>query len=82
MDMCMVDLGPPNRAPATTVELGEEATVFGPSGPTVYDVARWSETIPYEICCAVSPRVPRRYLAPDDDSKAAPHPPQASRPGT
>ncbi|PSQ79806.1 MAG: alanine racemase [Bacteroidetes bacterium QH_6_63_17] len=74
MDMCMVDLGPPSQPPATTVELGDEAVLFGPSGPTVYDVAQWSETIPYEICCSVSPRVPRRYVTPDDDSDSDPHP--------
>lgn len=73
MDMCMVDLGPPDQPPATEVELGDEALLFGPSGPTVYDVAQWSETIPYEICCGVSPRVPRHYVELDDA------PPPASR---
>jgi len=68
MDMCMVDLGPPNQPPATRVEPGDEAILFGPAGPTVYDVARWSDTIPYEICCGVSPRVPRRYLRRADDA--------------
>jgi len=62
MDMCMVDLGPPDQSPATEVEVGDEATMFGPSGPTLYDVADWAETIPYEICCGISPRVPRRYM--------------------
>ncbi|PSQ65316.1 MAG: alanine racemase, partial [Bacteroidetes bacterium QH_1_61_8] len=80
MDMCMVDLGPPNQPPATTVELGDEAVLFGPSGPTVYDVAQWSETIPYEICCSVSPRVPRRYVTPDDDPDSDPHPRSALAP--
>jgi alanine racemase len=74
MDMCMVDLGPPDQAPAANVELGDEAVLFGPSGPTVYDVAQWSETIPYEICCGVSPRVPRRYVTTDDDPKTAAQP--------
>ena len=80
MDMCMVDLGPPDRAPATTVELGDEAVLFGPEGPTVYDVAQWSETIPYEICCGVSPRVPRRYQT-DEETKTAPPIPRSSTPG-
>lgn len=61
MDMCMVDLGPPDTPPATDVELGDEAVLFGPSGPTAYDVAEWADTIPYEICCGISPRVPRQY---------------------
>jgi alanine racemase len=73
MDMCMVDLGPPDRPPATNVTVGDEAILFGPDGPTVYDVARWSETIPYEICCGVSPRVPRRYVT----SKEASVPPSS-----
>ncbi len=77
MDMCMIDLGPPDRAPATNVSLGDEAVLFGPSGPTIYDVARWSETIPYEICCGVSPRVPRRYVT-TNRSGAVSHPSQAS----
>jgi alanine racemase len=70
MDMCMVDLGPPDRAPATHVSRGDPAVLFGPSGPSVYEVARWSETIPYEICCKVSPRVPRRYTAARPPSEA------------
>jgi alanine racemase len=71
MDMCMVDLGPPDRPPATQVDLGDEAVLFGPEGPTVYDVAQWSETIPYEICCGVSPRVPRRYVTDEEEVSAS-----------
>ena len=78
MDMCMVDLGPPDRAPAPNVELGDEAVLFGPSGPTVYDLAQWSETIPYEICCGVSPRVPRRYVRLDDGPATESRPTRAS----
>lgn len=81
MDMCMVDLGPPDQAPATTVERGDEAILFGPEGPTVYDVAQWSDTIPYEICCGVSPRVHRRYLPTDDKTESAPPIPRSSTPG-
>ncbi len=62
MDMCMVDLGPPDQPPASNVHVGDDAVLFGPSGPTLYDVADWAETIPYEICCGISPRVPRRYV--------------------
>jgi alanine racemase len=62
MDMCMVNLGPPDKSPAADVEVGDEAVLFGPSNPTLYDIADWAETIPYEICCGISPRVPRRYL--------------------
>lgn len=62
MDMCMVDLGPPDDPTAQAVEVGDEATLFGPGGPSLYDVADWADTIPYEICCSLSPRVPRRYV--------------------
>jgi len=74
MDMCMVDLGPPDRPLAQSVTVGDEATLFGADRPTLYDVADWAETIPYEICCDLSPRVPRRYVdaAPDPDASGRP----------
>jgi len=78
MDMCMVDLGRPDRPPAETVEVGDEATLFGPEGPTLYDVAEWAETIPYEICSGLSPRVPRRYVHPSPSSDATPRTSPAS----
>jgi alanine racemase len=62
MDMFMVDLGPPGGALAGRVDPGDEVLLFGPEGPTAYDVATWAETIPYEIYCGVGPRVPRRYV--------------------
>ncbi|MFP4228766.1 MAG: alanine racemase [Salinivenus sp.] len=68
MDMCMVNLGPPDRPPATTVSVGDEALLFGPEGPTLYDVAEWAKTIPYEICCGLSSRVPRTYVEEGADS--------------
>jgi alanine racemase len=80
MDMCMVDLGPPDQAPATRVDLGDEAILFSPSGPTAYDVAQWSETIPYEICCGVPPRVPRRYVGPNAENAILSRSAQVSSP--
>ncbi len=60
MDMLMVDLGPPDASgPGRSVAVGDEVVLFGEGGPSAYEVASWAETIPYEICCAVSPRVPR-----------------------
>ena len=60
MDMCMVDVTdcpqPPRR--------GDEAVLFG-DNPQHWDadaVARAAGTISYEVLCAVSRRVPRRYL--------------------
>lgn len=61
MDMCMINLGPPDHPAASSVQVGDAAVLLGPDGPTAYDVARWAETIPYEILCGLSPRVPRRY---------------------
>jgi len=61
MDMCMVDLGAPTGALARRVEVGDAAILFGPRGPTMYDVADGAKTIPYEICCGLSRRVPRIY---------------------
>lgn len=63
MDMTMVALGDPD-GPAQTVAPGDEAVLFGPGGPSAFEVARWAGTIPYEITCGVAARVPRRY-APD-----------------
>lgn len=70
MDMCMVDLGPPENSLAKGIDVGDEALLFGPAGPTVYDVADWAETIPYEICCGISPRVPRRYVDGQNENEA------------
>jgi alanine racemase len=77
MDMCMVDLGPPDRSTAQHVQVGTPAVLLGPEGPTAHDVADWAETIPYEVLCGVSPRVPRRYI-PCSDPAARPSTPAAS----
>lgn len=61
MDMLMVDLGPPGTAPSAAV--GDTAVLFGPGGPSASDVAAWAGTIPYEVCCRISTRVPRRYVS-------------------
>ena len=56
MDMCMVDLtGLPD------VHVGDEVEIFG-QRQRVDDLAELLGTIPYELTCAVSKRVPRRYL--------------------
>jgi len=72
MDMCMVDLGPPDATPAANVTVGDRAVLFGPPGPSVHEVAAWAETIPYEICCALSPRVPRTYVEAQTPAASAP----------
>lgn len=56
MDMCMIDLtGCPN------VGVGDEIEIFGVRN-SVNAMARMAETIPYEIICAVSKRVPQAVL--------------------
>ncbi len=56
MDMCMVDL-----TDAPHVDVGAEIEVFGKHN-SVNALAALAGTIPYELTCAVSRRVPRVYL--------------------
>jgi alanine racemase len=59
MDMVMVDV--------TTIPdamVGDEVVIIGQQGEetiTAKDIAEWTGTIPYEVLCAISPRVPRLY---------------------
>jgi alanine racemase len=55
MDQCLIDLGD-DLYPA-----GQEVTIFGKNGITAETVASWGNTIPYEITCDMSRRVPRTY---------------------
>ena len=55
MDMCMIDL-----TDLPQVDVGDEVEVFGPNNP-VEKLAELADTIPYELTCAVSKRVPRVY---------------------
>ncbi len=55
MDQCLVDLG------NDLYPVGQEVTVFGRDGITAETVASWGGTIPYEITCDMSRRVPRTY---------------------
>jgi alanine racemase len=46
-------------------EIGDEVILIGRSGQeeiTACDLARWSETLPYEVLCNLSERVLRRYV--------------------
>ena len=56
MDMSMIDL---SKLP--DVGVGDEVEIFGPHNP-VETLARLAGTIPYELVCAVSKRVPRVYF--------------------
>jgi alanine racemase len=66
MDMVMVDLGPPGKVKGhASVAVGDSALLFGAGGPTARDLAVWADTIPYEILCGISQRVPRCMAAQD-----------------
>ena len=56
MDMCMIDL-----TDLPQVNVGDEVEIFGPDNP-VEKLAELAGTIPYELTCAVSKRVPRVYI--------------------
>jgi alanine racemase len=56
MDMTMIDI-----TDIDDVHEGDEVTVFG-KGLAVSDVAKWAETIPYEILTGISQRVRRVYF--------------------
>jgi alanine racemase len=59
MDQLLVDCGD------DTVEAGDEVVLLGSQGQdrvAAEDLARWMGTIPYEIVCGVSERVPREYV--------------------
>lgn len=59
MDMCVVDI-----SKIDGVKAGDLVTVFGCDGKeeiTIDEIARKCSTIPYEIICALSPRVERIY---------------------
>lgn len=56
MDMSMIDL-----TDLPTVQVGDEVEVFGRRA-SVNDLAAAAGTIPYELVCSVSRRVPRMYM--------------------
>jgi alanine racemase len=58
MDQLMVDLG------SDTCEPGADVVLVGRQGDEEITASEWGQllgTIPYEVCCAIGPRVPRRY---------------------
>lgn len=57
MDQCMIRLREP-------VPLGEKVVLIGKQGEDEIKIEEWAnvlETIPYEICCMLSNRIPRIY---------------------
>ncbi|MGQ0557469.1 MAG: alanine racemase [Nitrospiraceae bacterium] len=62
MDMVMVDV---TEIPGTAA--GDETILIGRQGNeeiTASEIAKWTDTIPYEVLCAISPKIPRLYLSP------------------
>ena len=55
MDMCMIDI-----TDMPTVDVGSEVEIFGEKN-SIDEIAENAGTIPYELTCAVSKRVPRVY---------------------
>ena len=56
MDQVMVDV-----TDIPHVQIGDEVTLFGSDSLTIDEVARWGNTINYEVPCLLSARVPRIY---------------------
>jgi alanine racemase len=56
MDLIMVDV---TEVPG--VGVGDEVVIFGDGRVSVEDVARWADTIPYEILSTIGKRVRRVY---------------------
>ncbi|MCR5468177.1 MAG: alanine racemase [Lachnospiraceae bacterium] len=55
MDMCMIDI-----TDMPSVDVGSEVEIYGKKNP-IEKLAEIAGTIPYELTCAVSKRVPRVY---------------------
>jgi len=59
MDLCMVDV-----TDVPGVKVGQPVTLLGGEGEGAiqpYELAEWAGTIPYEVLCSISHRVPRVY---------------------
>jgi alanine racemase len=60
MDITLVDM-----TDVHGVEVGDEVVLIGASGGlriSAWDQAKLAETIPYEVLCGISKRVPRKYV--------------------
>jgi len=59
MDMTMVDV-----TDVPSIQVGDEVTLIGKQGREALwadEIGEWTGTIPYEILCAIGPRIPRQY---------------------
>jgi alanine racemase len=62
MDMTMVDV-----TGIEPVRVGDPVTLIGADGQDAIwadEIAQWSGTIPYEVLCAIGPRIPRVHTSP------------------
>ena len=57
MDQCMIDVTNVNN-----ISVGDEVIVFSDKEILADDVAKWTNTINYEVICLVSKRIPRIYI--------------------
>ena len=60
MDSILVDVSEIPEAKS-----GDEVVIIGEQGNlkiSAWDVAHWSSTIPYEVLCGITSRVPRFYI--------------------
>ena len=62
MDQTMVDV-----TDIEDVKVGDKATLFGEAELSADTLAKWADTINYEVPCLLSKRVPRIYI--DEDAK-------------
>jgi len=66
MDQLLVDLGPSDTdTGAAAAEIGTEVVLLGRQGDETITATEWAAklgTIPYEVCCGIGDRVPRRYI--------------------
>ena len=56
MHQCMIDVTNVN-----TTDRGDEVIIFGREGVTIDDLAKWLDTINYEVACVIGKRIPRIY---------------------
>lgn len=56
MDQCMIDV-----TNVHNIERGDEVILFSDKGITVDDLAKWLDTINYEVTCVIGKRIPRIY---------------------
>jgi alanine racemase len=56
MDQCMIDV-----TNVHNIERGDEVILFSDEGITVDDLAKWLDTINYEVTCVIGKRIPRIY---------------------